>query len=121
MPIYVQKCWVVRFHVCERRSENPIICFGVCIDVILKRNEEIDRFGYIFSEHTEKCPAKNCKQLLTYTVDPEKCTGCTVCAKNCPSNAIDGERKTVHFIRQDACIKCGACFSKCKFDAILVS
>ncbi|OFX88737.1 MAG: NADH dehydrogenase [Bacteroidetes bacterium GWF2_33_16] len=69
----------------------------------------------------KKCPAKNCKQLLTYTVDPEKCTGCTVCAKNCPSNAIDGERKTVHFIRQDACIKCGACFSKCKFDAILVS
>jgi NADH-quinone oxidoreductase subunit F len=69
----------------------------------------------------KKCPAKVCKPLLTYEVDAEKCTGCTVCAKNCPSNAIDGERKKVHFIRQDACIKCGMCFTKCKFDAILVS
>jgi NADH-quinone oxidoreductase subunit F len=68
----------------------------------------------------KKCPAKVCKALLTYEVDPDKCTGCTVCAKNCPSNAIDGERKKIHFIRQDACIKCGMCFSKCKFDAINV-
>ncbi|HRW62878.1 MAG TPA: NADH-ubiquinone oxidoreductase-F iron-sulfur binding region domain-containing protein, partial [Bacteroidales bacterium] len=69
----------------------------------------------------KKCPAKSCKELLTYTVDPDKCTGCTVCAKNCPSNAIDGARKEVHFIRQDACIKCGMCFTKCKFDAIVLS
>ena len=69
----------------------------------------------------KKCPAKVCKPLLTYTVDPEKCTGCTVCAKNCPSNCIDGARKEVHFINQEACIQCGACYSKCKFDAILVS
>ncbi|MBN2175679.1 MAG: NADH-quinone oxidoreductase subunit NuoF [Bacteroidales bacterium] len=69
----------------------------------------------------KKCPAKVCKPLLTYTVDPEKCTGCTVCAKNCPSNCIDGARKEVHFINQEACIKCGACYSKCKFDAILVN
>jgi NADH-quinone oxidoreductase subunit F len=69
----------------------------------------------------KKCPAKVCKPLLTYTVDPEKCTGCTVCAKNCPSNCIDGARKEVHFINQEACIQCGACYSKCKFDAILVN
>jgi NADH-quinone oxidoreductase subunit F len=69
----------------------------------------------------KKCPAKVCKPLLTYTVDPEKCTGCTVCAKNCPSNCIDGTRKEVHFINQEACIQCGACYSKCKFDAILVN
>jgi NADH-quinone oxidoreductase subunit F len=66
----------------------------------------------------KKCPAKVCKKLLTYEVDPEKCTGCTVCAKNCPSNAIDGERKQIHFIRQEDCIQCGECYSKCKFDAI---
>jgi len=83
----------------------------------------IKYFRHEYEAHIKdkKCPAKNCKKLLTYTVDPEKCTGCTVCAKNCPTNAIDGARKEAHFIRQDACIQCGMCFSKCKFDAILLS
>lgn len=66
----------------------------------------------------KKCPALVCKKLITYTIIPEKCTGCTVCAKNCPTNAISGERKQIHFIDQDKCIRCGLCFSKCKFDAI---
>jgi NADH-quinone oxidoreductase subunit F len=69
----------------------------------------------------KKCPARNCKKLLTYKVDTEKCTGCTVCAKNCPTNAISGERKQLHLISQEACIKCGVCYSKCKFEAILLS
>ena len=69
----------------------------------------------------KKCPAKSCKKLLTYEVIEENCTGCTVCAKNCPVDAIDGARKELHFIRQDACIKCGVCFDKCKFDAIRLS
>ncbi len=83
----------------------------------------IKYFRHEYEAHIKdkKCPAKNCKKLLTYTVDPEKCTGCTVCAKNCPTNAIDGGRKEVHSIRQDACIKCGMCYSKCKFDAITLS
>jgi ferredoxin len=71
--------------------------------------------------HEKKCPAKKCKQLLTYTIDPEKCTGCTVCAKNCPVNAISGERKEVHAIDQDVCIKCGVCYTKCNFDAVILS
>jgi NADH-quinone oxidoreductase subunit F len=69
----------------------------------------------------KKCPAKACKALLTYEVVEDKCTGCTVCAKNCPVNAIDGERKQVHFIRQADCIKCGMCYTKCKFEAIKLS
>ncbi|MFO7940304.1 MAG: NADH-quinone oxidoreductase subunit NuoF [Bacteroidales bacterium] len=69
----------------------------------------------------KKCPAKSCKKLLTYEVDPQKCTGCTVCARNCPVDAIRGERKEIHFIEQDKCIKCGLCYSKCNFDAISVS
>lgn len=69
----------------------------------------------------KKCPAKVCEKLLTYEVDPDKCTGCTVCAKKCPTDAIDGERKQIHFIRQEDCIKCGTCYTKCKFDAILLS
>ncbi|MBP6977672.1 MAG: NADH-quinone oxidoreductase subunit NuoF [Bacteroidales bacterium] len=69
----------------------------------------------------KKCPAKACKQLLTYEVIPENCTGCMVCAKNCPVEAITGERKQIHFIHQEKCIKCGVCFVKCKFEAIRLS
>jgi NADH-quinone oxidoreductase subunit F len=70
--------------------------------------------------HDKKCPAKNCKQLLTYQIIPENCNGCTVCAKNCSVDAITGNRKEVHFIDQEKCIKCGICFTKCKFEAVLV-
>ncbi|MCD4792154.1 MAG: NADH-quinone oxidoreductase subunit NuoF [Bacteroidales bacterium] len=68
----------------------------------------------------KRCPAKSCTKLLTYEVIPDMCTGCTVCAVNCPTDAIDGERKEIHFIRQEDCINCGMCFSKCNFDAIKV-
>ncbi|RPI19529.1 MAG: NADH-quinone oxidoreductase subunit NuoF [Ignavibacteriae bacterium] len=66
----------------------------------------------------KKCPALCCKKLLTYTVIPDKCTGCVVCKRACPANAIDGDKKVVHFIHQELCTKCGACYSKCKFEAI---
>jgi len=66
----------------------------------------------------KKCPAGSCTKLLTYEVIPETCTGCTICAVNCPTKAIDGKRKETHFVRQQDCIKCGMCFTKCSFDAI---
>jgi NADH-quinone oxidoreductase subunit F len=83
----------------------------------------IKYFRHEYEAHIrdKKCPALSCKQLLTYKVDTDKCTGCTVCAKKCPVNAIDGERKEVHFIRQEDCIRCGDCYSRCKFDAIKLS
>ena len=68
----------------------------------------------------KKCPAKNCKALLTYEIIPDMCTGCTVCAIKCPTDTIAGARKEVHFINQEGCIQCGECFSRCKFDAIKV-
>lgn len=68
----------------------------------------------------KRCPARVCKKLLTYTVIPDKCTGCTLCAKKCPTNAISGERKQVHIIDQKLCVKCGVCFEVCKFSAIEV-
>ena len=71
--------------------------------------------AHIFAK---KCPAKACKSLLTYEIIPDKCTGCTICAVKCPVKAITGERKQVHFIHQDICIKCGDCYSRCKFEAI---
>jgi len=59
------------------------------------------------------CPALVCKNLITYYIEPEKCVGCLLCLKNCPTKAISGEAKKVHVIDQSLCIKCGACFSVC--------
>ena len=68
----------------------------------------------------KKCPAKSCPDLLTYTIDADKCRGCTLCAKKCPANAISGEVKSVHRIDSDKCIKCGSCVSVCRFGAVKV-
>ncbi len=61
----------------------------------------------------KSCPALVCKDLLVYYIEPEKCVGCLLCKKGCPVEAISGERKKVHVIDQDVCIKCGACFEIC--------
>ena len=68
----------------------------------------------------KKCPALTCKKLLSYKVIEDKCTGCTVCAKACPVDAISGERKELHHIDMSICTSCGLCFTKCNFDAIEV-
>lgn len=67
-----------------------------------------------------RCPAKSCKPLLTYTIDAEKCTGCTLCARKCPTSAISGEVKKPHDIDTAACIQCGKCYDVCRFDAVVV-
>ncbi len=68
----------------------------------------------------KKCPAKSCPELLTYSIDADKCRGCTLCAKKCPANAISGEVKSAHIIDPDKCIKCGSCVSVCRFGAVKV-
>ncbi len=68
----------------------------------------------------KKCPAKSCPELLTYSIDADKCRGCTLCAKKCPANAISGEVKSTHIIDPDKCIKCGSCVSVCRFGAVKV-
>ncbi|MEZ5126046.1 MAG: NADH-quinone oxidoreductase subunit NuoF [Thermoleophilia bacterium] len=68
----------------------------------------------------KRCPAKSCKALIRYVIDPQACTGCTLCAKKCPVTCISGERKLPHVIDQDACTKCGTCFEACKFNAVVV-
>ncbi len=66
----------------------------------------------------KKCPAGVCKKLLTYTIVADKCTGCSLCTKGCPVNAISGEPRGVFLIDQDKCTRCGVCFNKCAFGAI---
>lgn len=73
---------------------------------------------YLAHVRDHKCPAGVCQALLSYNILPDKCIGCTVCARVCPVNCISGELKKVHEIDQSKCIKCGACYSKCKFSAI---
>jgi NAD-dependent dihydropyrimidine dehydrogenase PreA subunit len=68
----------------------------------------------------KKCPAGVCKALIVYSIDPDKCTGCRLCAKKCPQNVISGEAKEVHVIDQSNCIKCGVCLESCKFGAVKV-
>ena len=68
----------------------------------------------------KKCPAGKCKKLIRYSIDPNKCIGCTACSRKCPVGAISGELKKPHSINQAACIKCGVCRQTCKFSAITV-
>lgn len=68
--------------------------------------------------YDKKCPAGVCKALLSYYIDADKCKGCTLCARNCPANAITGSVKNLHVIDPEKCIKCGVCMEKCKFDAV---
>ncbi len=65
-----------------------------------------------------RCPAGSCQALVDFIIDPDKCNGCTVCAKNCPVEAIFGKKKEIHVIDTDACVKCGKCLTSCSFDAI---
>ncbi len=66
----------------------------------------------------KKCPAGVCRALIQYNIDSKKCTGCGACLKQCPQNAIVGDKKEPHSINPEKCIKCGACYDVCKFDAI---
>ena len=70
------------------------------------------------NEH--RCPAGECRELITYFIDKEKCVGCTACARQCPVQAISGERKSSHEIDPTICIKCGNCKTACRFGAVQV-
>lgn len=88
-------------------------------------NPVLSTLEYFWDEYvthvTERCcPAGQCKALRVYSIDPDKCTGCTACVRACPVDAIEGEKRQAHVIDGEKCIRCGACYAKCKFGAIEV-
>ncbi|MCE1187795.1 MAG: NADH-quinone oxidoreductase subunit NuoF [Ignavibacteria bacterium] len=80
-------------------------------------------FRHEYEEHLyeRKCSSGVCKELLIYTVDNSKCTGCGVCVRKCSSEAILGEKGHAHYIIEDKCVKCGLCFEACRFDAVNIN
>jgi len=76
------------------------------------------RDEYVAHIVQKRCPAHKCRLLITYEIDPEKCVGCALCAKNCPVGCIKGERREPHEIDQSRCIKCGKCYQVCRFGAV---
>jgi NADH:ubiquinone oxidoreductase subunit F (NADH-binding)/(2Fe-2S) ferredoxin len=80
----------------------------------------LENFREEFEIHIKerRCPAHMCQDLLQYTIDPDKCVGCTLCARRCPVSCIGGQAREAHDIDQTRCIKCGECFNACKFSAI---
>ena len=76
------------------------------------------REEYVAHIRDKHCPAGVCKALTVYSIDADKCRGCTACARKCPADAISGKVKEVHTIDTDKCIKCGVCMETCKFGAV---
>jgi NADH-quinone oxidoreductase subunit F len=74
---------------------------------------------YIAHIKNKECPAGVCKKFIKFIIDHKKCTGCGLCLKNCPQDAIVGELKKSHSVLQDKCIKCGICMDVCKFNAVV--
>ena len=104
---------------CEHVSENSLCALGQTAANPIKSTLHYFRDEYIAHIVDKKCPAGVCKDLLQYSIDPDKCKGCTLCSRVCPNGAIEGTLKEPHKIIPEKCVKCGACMEKCKFGAII--
>ena len=100
-----------RFSLCGLGTSAP----NPVLTTILYFHDEYDKHI-----KEKKCPAGVCKPLFHYEIDEEACTGCQVCFRKCPQEAISGEKKKLHAIDQEKCVKCGICYDACKFDAVKI-
>jgi ferredoxin len=110
----------------EKLQELGVLLEGAALCALGKTaaNPVLSTIRYFRPEYDEhinnqRCPAKVCKGLFAYKIDAEACKGCGICRKNCPVEAIAGEKKEPHVIDQQKCTKCGACLDKCPFTAVL--
>ncbi len=108
----------------EEYGKNMSEC-SLCALGQTAANPVLSTIKYFRDEYEEhitdgKCRALECKELIRYHINPEKCTGCTICARNCPVDAIEGSLKMPHVIDQNKCIRCGVCREVCNFNAVEV-
>ncbi len=103
---------------CSHLQSNSLCALGQTAPNPVISTLRYFRDEYIAHIVDKKCPAGVCKDLLQYKIDPDKCKGCTLCARTCPADAIIGKVKEVHMINSEKCLKCGACMEKCRFGAI---
>jgi NADH:ubiquinone oxidoreductase subunit F (NADH-binding)/(2Fe-2S) ferredoxin/Pyruvate/2-oxoacid:ferredoxin oxidoreductase delta subunit len=105
---------------CATISQTSLCGLGQGAPNPVKSTLNLFRAEYEAHIYEKRCPAKVCRALIRYEILAEPCTGCTVCARNCPVEAISGERRKVHVIDPDICIKCGICKQVCNFNAVTV-
>ncbi|MBC3516649.1 NADH-quinone oxidoreductase subunit NuoF [Neobittarella massiliensis] len=105
---------------CHYIKENALCGLGQTAPNPVLATLHYFRDEYVAHIVDKKCPAGVCKALLTYSIDPDKCKGCTLCSRVCPAGAITGTVKLPHEIDPHKCLKCGACIEKCKFGAISI-
>ncbi len=103
---------------CYYIKENSLCGIGQSAPNPVLSTLKYFRDEYVAHVRDKKCPAGVCKSLIQYKIDPSKCIGCNVCARNCSANAIRGTIKQPHVIDNNLCVKCGVCETKCKFKAI---
>ena len=104
---------------CYHIKENALCGLGQTAPNPVLSTLKYFRDEYVAHIVDKRCPAGVCKALLTIQILPDKCKGCTLCAKNCPTGAITGEVKQPHVIDVSKCVKCGVCIEKCRFGAIV--
>ncbi|MCA1899440.1 MAG: NADH-quinone oxidoreductase subunit NuoF [Chloroflexi bacterium] len=103
---------------CQEVKQNSLCGLGQGAPTPVISTLQHFRHEYEAHIYEKRCPAKVCKPLIRYEIQPSACTGCTVCARNCPVEAISGERRQVHHIDPATCIRCGICVQVCNFNAI---
>jgi NADH:ubiquinone oxidoreductase subunit F (NADH-binding)/(2Fe-2S) ferredoxin/Pyruvate/2-oxoacid:ferredoxin oxidoreductase delta subunit len=103
---------------CEAMSAASICGLGQSAVNPVRSTLKYFRHEYEAHIKDKKCPALVCRPLLKYTIDPETCTGCLACVRECPVGAISGIKKEAQEIDQELCIKCGLCYESCQFDAV---
>ena len=106
---------------CFEVSRNSLCGLGQGAPVPVISTLKNFRQEYEAHIYEKRCPAKVCRSLIRMDIQESSCTGCTVCARNCPVDAISGERRQVHHIDPKTCIRCGICVQVCNFNAIEVA